>query len=225
MLRVLKWEFIRRLREQGILYVVLVIMIGGLYIFKDVDRTKELLPAMGSLYGGFLYVAINIFSIVYLIYGVRKSYHAVETLSYISIYKVLGAKLINNGIFFFITYFGVKLLEDILTFYNSEYVTYLVINIPYYYVYQFCFILPCVVLLIYLLILSSSLTKRFPITSMVIVLSILLWVVHITGFGNPIRQYLMFQSQAMGYLTNLGIFIILFFSSCKLYQKKFEMSV
>ncbi|BCJ96024.1 hypothetical protein acsn021_35930 [Anaerocolumna cellulosilytica] len=226
MLRILKWEFIRRLREQGIFYVVLVIISGSLYILKDVDRTKDFLPAMGSLYGGFLYVLINIFSILYLIYGVRKPVHTVEHLSYLSIYKVLGAKLINNGIFYFFMYFGLKFLERGLSFYNTENVRYLVIGVPFdSFAYQFSFILPCAVLLLYLILMSFSLTKQFPLISMFIVLGILMWVVYITGFGNPIRQYLMLQHDNVGYIVNILVFSILFYSCCKLYEKKFELSV
>lgn len=225
MLKLLKWEFIRRLKEQGIFYIVLVLLIGSLYILKDVDRTKELLPAISSVYGGSLFVLLNVFSIIYLIYSVRKSFHVTEKLSYCSIYKVLGAKLISNGIFFTITWYGIKLLERVLVLYNTANVTYLITKSPYHYVFQFCFILPCAILFLYLLTFCFSITKRFPIVSTIIILNIIILTIYLARLGTPIRQYLLFQHKSASYIINILVFSLLFYLCGKLYEKKFEVLV
>jgi len=223
MLKVLKWEFMKRLYEFKIYYLILLgITILSLVMPTNILKYSEMVALFSSLFGGVFFAGLSIYLIIATTSDTRKSYAILEKSISKKPWEIISAKLINNVVYLLILFATVKILAWILNRFSTENRSFLSLTIEYEYFIVIGFLLPLIILFYYLLAQSISFTKRLPVTTTVVL------IVGTAILISYLKSNLFLDEVIFGNNIILNIFgiilsISLFFGCCILYERHYEL--
>lgn len=225
MLKVMKWEFIKRSKEYRIFYFILfaIIVFNLLLPVRAADKV-DILLMISSLYGGM----VLLYAVLYTIIGPAKDLGNpniyMEKTAAKKTWEVFGAKLINNFIYLNILYLLDLVLSYALNRFSTENMHYLQLGFNYFIICILGILLPLEVLFFYLLAKSIVFTKNHP-TLVTILLFVIVSAQTSKLLEVPAVETVLIDRAFMKLISLVVISAGLFLGSCRLYEKHFDVGV
>lgn len=223
MIKVVKWEFLKRCYDIRIFYIPLIgIVIVNFMLPGDFVKNYDLPLLISSLYGIMLLVFTSIYTIVAMVMDLRHPNIYLEKTAVKKPWEVLGSKLADNFIWLNIMYGTILILSRAVNRFSSESKSYLQVEMSYYSLIIIGIFLPLAVLFCYLAAKSMAFTRGMPVltTAVIIVgVSVILSRFLAVPFvdevisGNRLLQAVIIAAASAG----------LFYGSCKMYEKYYEV--
>jgi hypothetical protein len=223
MIKVIKWEFIKRSKELKVFYIILIAItiINLLLPIKALDILNIFL-VISSLFGGMVFLFVALLTIIGPAKDLGNPNIYMEKTAAKKTWEVLGAKLINNFIYLNILYFLELLLSYALNRFSTENMHYLQLEFNYFTVGIMGILLPLEVLFFYLLAKSLVFTKNHP-TLVTIIMFVIASALTSRLLELPTVGSLLNDSLIIRILVLIVISAGLLLGSCNLYEKYFEV--
>jgi hypothetical protein len=223
MLKVIKWEFLKRSQNLKFFYIILLgIVLINILLPVNFVKNNVMVSAISSIYGVMLFAFICIYSIVAITSELRSSHAYLEKTITKKPWEILGGKLINNFIYLIILYATILILAGLINRVSTETNSYMEVNVPFYTMLIIGLFLPLTVYFFYLLSKSITFTRNMPIlatTIMICTISILITRI----LDVPFIYEIMKDNTMLEIVLFLVISIGLFLGSCRLYEKYYEI--
>ncbi|MDF2542947.1 MAG: hypothetical protein K0S47_2665 [Herbinix sp.] len=222
MLKVLKWEFIRRLKD---IAAFLIFLLGAILLSIVVPSGQgefsQFIAMVSSVLGGLIFVVSGIYLVVVTTSDLRKSSNVLDKSVAKSPWEIIGAKILNNFIYLSLIYGAVQLLSVILKRFATENTSYLIIEIEPVAILVIGIILPLSILFLYLFSVSILHIKKLPILSTVILLILMSELI------SKVTDLPLFHMEITGRICLIVFYVIftllLYIGACLIYEKYYEV--
>ncbi len=223
MFKVIKWEFLKRFNDLKIAYIILLgIVVINFFLPVNFVKNNVMVAMVSSIYGVMMFAFICIYSIVAITSSLRNSHAYLEKTITKKPWEILSGKLINNFFYLIILYGMVLVLAKIINRISTDTNSYMEVSLPYYTMFIIGLFLPLIVYFFYLLAKSMKFTRKMPILAtacMVCGVSILITRILDISFVSEIMD----NNNILKIIILLGISIGLFWGSCRLYERYYEI--
>lgn len=223
MLKLLKWELIKRFQEFKIYYLIFLgISIVCLVMPANIKNYSGFVAITSSLYGGIFSVMLSIYLMIATTFDLRRPTAIMEKSICKKPWEILGARLLSNMTFLLITFGTVKTLSWILKKFATQNTSFLNVEITFETISMMGVVLPLIILFIYLFIKSIPFTKERPIFSTIIAL-IIISLVFSRFISNESYSVITLGGNIILIILSIPFSIFLFIGSCFLYERNYEL--
>lgn len=223
MLKVMKWEFLKRFYDLRYFFILLMgIVIINLLLPVEFKDNYHVLALFSSLYGGMFFALTCIYTIIASAKDLRSPNIYLEKTVVKKSWEVLGSKLVINFLWLNILYIFVSLLARVLKRFSTLSSSYLEVRMPYYTILVIGVFLPLAVLFCYLSAKSISFTKRIPVFTTAVMMTIVSVILSRVFAAPPVKEIIS-GSLFIPVILLTAVSAGLFFGSCRLYEKYYEV--